>query len=109
MRCQGTLLYGVPQLFFQPLEKNMFFPIVENKRQSGKQTVSPEKFIRHRVVVVGAATEYFMAKKRGDPVTEAVFVTALLLGLSMPPTIPFWQAGVGMFVAILFGKEVFGR
>ena len=60
------------------------------------------------VAVVGAATEYFMAKKRGDPVTEAVFVTALLLGLSMPPTIPFWQAGVGMFVAILFGKEVFG-
>jgi Na+-transporting NADH:ubiquinone oxidoreductase subunit B len=60
------------------------------------------------VAAVGAATEYFMAKKRGDPVTEAVFVTALLLGLSLPPTIPFWQAGVGAFVAILFGKEVFG-
>ncbi len=60
------------------------------------------------VALVGVATEFFMAKKRGDPVTEAVFVTALLLGLSLPPTIPFWQAGVGMFVAILFGKEVFG-
>jgi len=59
-------------------------------------------------VAVGIATEYFMAKKRGDTVSEAVLVTALLLGLSMPPTIPFWQAGVGMFVAILFGKEVFG-
>ncbi|MBL7016695.1 MAG: RnfABCDGE type electron transport complex subunit D [Kiritimatiellales bacterium] len=57
---------------------------------------------------VGIATEYFMAKKRNDTVSEAVLVTALLLGLSMPPTIPFWQAGVGMFVAILFGKEVFG-
>ncbi|MGE4488976.1 MAG: RnfABCDGE type electron transport complex subunit D, partial [Kiritimatiellales bacterium] len=60
------------------------------------------------VAAVGAATEYFMAKKRGDQVSEAVLVTALLLGLSLPPTIPFWQAGVGMFVAILFGKEVFG-
>ena len=60
------------------------------------------------VAAVGAATEYFMAKKRGDPVTEAVFVTALLLGLSLPPTMPFWQAAVGAFVAILFGKEVFG-
>jgi Na+-transporting NADH:ubiquinone oxidoreductase subunit B len=60
------------------------------------------------VAAVGAATEYFMAKKRGDPVSEAVFVTAMLLGLSLPPTMPFWQAGVGMFVAILFGKEVFG-
>jgi Na+-transporting NADH:ubiquinone oxidoreductase subunit B len=60
------------------------------------------------VAAIGAATEYFMAKKRGDQVSEAVFVTALLLGLSLPPTMPFWQAAVGMFVAILFGKEVFG-
>jgi len=60
------------------------------------------------VALVGIATEYMMSRKRGDQVSEAVFVTALLLGLSMPPTIPFWQAGVGMFVAILFGKEVFG-
>lgn len=60
------------------------------------------------VAVVGYATEYFMSKKRNDSVTEAVFVTSLLLGLSLPPTIPFWQAGVGAFVAILFGKEVFG-
>jgi len=60
------------------------------------------------VTAVGIATEYMMAKKRGDAVTEAVLVTSLLLGLSLPPTIPFWQAGVGMFVAILFGKEVFG-
>jgi Na+-transporting NADH:ubiquinone oxidoreductase subunit B len=60
------------------------------------------------VAAVGIATEYMMAKKRGDAVTEAVLVTSLLLGLSLPPTIPFWQAGVGMFVAILFGKEVFG-
>ncbi|QHI69989.1 RnfABCDGE type electron transport complex subunit D [Tichowtungia aerotolerans] len=60
------------------------------------------------VAIVGAATEYFMSKKRGDTVSEAVFVTSLLLGLSLPPTIPFWQAGVGAFVAILFGKEVFG-
>jgi Na+-transporting NADH:ubiquinone oxidoreductase subunit B len=60
------------------------------------------------VALVGYATEYFMSKKRNDTVTEAVFVTSLLLGLSLPPTIPFWQAGVGAFVAILFGKEVFG-
>lgn len=60
------------------------------------------------VAAVGYATEYVMAKKRNDTVTEAVFVTAMLLGLSLPPTIPFWQAGVGAFVAVMFGKEVFG-
>ncbi|MDH3345671.1 MAG: RnfABCDGE type electron transport complex subunit D [Kiritimatiellaceae bacterium] len=60
------------------------------------------------VALVGVATEYFMSKRRGDQVSEAVFVTSLLLGLSLPPTLPFWMAGVGSFVAILFGKEVFG-
>lgn len=60
------------------------------------------------VAAVACATEYFMAKKRGDQVSEAVFVTSMLLGLSLPPTMPFWQAGVGAFVALLFGKEVFG-
>jgi Na+-transporting NADH:ubiquinone oxidoreductase subunit B len=60
------------------------------------------------VTLVCYATEYVMAKKRNDTVTEAVLVTSLLLGLSLPPTIPFWQAAVGAFVAILFGKEVFG-
>lgn len=60
------------------------------------------------VAAVAYATEYMMARQRSDTVTEAVFVTSLLLGLSLPPMIPFWQAGVGAFVAILFGKEVFG-
>ncbi|HKL22552.1 MAG TPA: RnfABCDGE type electron transport complex subunit D [Tichowtungia sp.] len=63
------------------------------------------------VLVVAAvcyATEFVMAGKRNDTVTEAVFVTSLLLGLSLPPTVPYWQAGVGAVVAILFGKEVFG-
>lgn len=60
------------------------------------------------IALIGTATEYVMAKKRREPVSEAVLVTSLLLGLSLPPTIPFWQAGVGALVAILFGKEVFG-
>lgn len=60
------------------------------------------------VSLVGMLTEYIMAKKRGDPVTEAVFVSAMLFGLSLPPTLPFWQGAVGIAVGILFGKEVFG-
>lgn len=60
------------------------------------------------VSLVGLLTEFIMAQKRGDPVTEAVFVTSLLFGLSLPPTLPFWQGAVGIAVGILFGKEVFG-
>lgn len=60
------------------------------------------------IALIATITEFTMARKRGEPVSEAVLVTALLLGLSLPPLIPFWQAGVGAVVAILFGKEVFG-
>lgn len=60
------------------------------------------------VTLVGCGTEYWMAGKRGDPLTEASLVTCALLALSLPPTLPYWMAAVGVIVAISFGKEVFG-
>lgn len=56
----------------------------------------------------GITTEYLMARQRGTPVSMACFVTCMLYGLAMPPTVPFWVVVVGIVVAILFGKEVFG-
>lgn len=53
-------------------------------------------------------TEWIMASKRNGKVSYAVFVTAALYGLSLPPTVPFWIVAVGAVIAILFGKEVFG-
>ncbi len=58
--------------------------------------------------LVGLASEWWMTSRRGRPVSEACFVTCLLYALSLPPTLPFWMAAVGMVVAILFGKEVYG-
>lgn len=56
----------------------------------------------------GAATEWLMASRRGSPLTTANFVTCTLYALSLPPTMPFWMAAVGIVVGVLFGKEVFG-
>lgn len=56
----------------------------------------------------GLATEYLTARARNAPVSSACLVTCTLYGLSLPPTIPFWIAAVGVVVGILFGKEVFG-
>ncbi len=53
-------------------------------------------------------TEWIMSANRNGRMSQAVFVTALLYGLSLPPTVPLWIAAVGAIVAILFGKEVFG-
>ena len=52
--------------------------------------------------------EWFLARRRGDPLTESALVTGLLLGLSLPPTLPFWMAAVGAVIAMSFGKEFFG-
>lgn len=38
----------------------------------------------------------------------SALVTALLLAVALPPSAPYWIAIVGMLVAILFGKQVYG-
>ena len=60
------------------------------------------------VFAAGLATEYLMEKRAGKPISTACLVTCMLYGLSLPPTVPFFVAVVGIVVAILFGKEVFG-
>jgi len=60
------------------------------------------------VSVLGVGTEWLTSRQRGQPISTACFVTCWLYGLSLPPTVPFWIAAVGIVVAILFGKEVFG-
>lgn len=35
-------------------------------------------------------------------------VTGLILGLNLPVTLPFWQAAIGSFVAIVIVKQLFG-
>lgn len=58
--------------------------------------------------VAAFATEYAFTRRRGEPVTLAVFVSGSLLALSLPPRIPLWMCVVGAVVAIAFGKELFG-
>ena len=56
----------------------------------------------------GFLTEWSMVSRRGGKVSYACFVTSALYGLSLPPTVPFWMAIVGIVIAILFAKEMFG-
>jgi len=59
--------------------------------------------------VFGFLTEWIMqSRKNTGKVSYAVFVSSILYGLSLPPTVPLWICAVGIVVAILFGKEVFG-
>lgn len=53
-------------------------------------------------------SEYLFVRNTKKKISSAVFVTGTLLGLILPPTLPFWMAAVGAVVAIVFGKMVFG-
>lgn len=42
------------------------------------------------------------------PGDGSAFVTGMLLGLSLPPSVPFWLPLVGAFFAIIVAKQLFG-
>lgn len=57
---------------------------------------------------VGFVLEWLFCRTRNEPVTEAVFVTAVLFALIMPPGVGWHILLIGMVVAVIFSKEVFG-
>ena len=63
------------------------------------------------MAVAGSAAflaEFAFCRRRKEPVSEAVFVTALLYALAMPPIVPWHVLIIGAVFAIVFAKEVFG-
>ena len=58
--------------------------------------------------VVGIVIEMGFAVAKREEVTEGMFVTCILYPMILPPTLPFWMAAVGLAVALILGKEVFG-
>lgn len=61
------------------------------------------------VNMVAAVFVEWLFKRRADkPVSEAIFVSAVLYTLILPARTPFWVGAVGIMFGILFGKEVFG-
>ncbi|MFN2353024.1 MAG: NADH:ubiquinone reductase (Na(+)-transporting) subunit B [Desulfopila sp.] len=60
------------------------------------------------VVVVGSIWEGLFNLIRGHEISEAFLVTSLLFPLTLPPTIPLWQAAVGISFGVVLAKEVFG-
>jgi len=57
---------------------------------------------------VGFFWEILFASLRKHPISEGFLVTGLLFPLTLPPTIPLWQAAIGISFGVVIGKEVFG-
>ncbi|MBD2859098.1 NADH:ubiquinone reductase (Na(+)-transporting) subunit B [Spongiibacter sp. KMU-158] len=60
------------------------------------------------VFIVGGFWEVLFAMKRGHEVNEGFFVTSILFALIVPPTLPLWQAALGITFGVVVAKEVFG-
>ncbi|MGB1581364.1 MAG: NADH:ubiquinone reductase (Na(+)-transporting) subunit B [Nevskiales bacterium] len=60
------------------------------------------------VFIVGGIWEVLFAAVRNHEVNEGFFVTSILFSLTLPPTIPLWQAAIGISFGVVIGKEVFG-
>lgn len=59
-------------------------------------------------LVAGGLSELAFNILRRQEISEAFLVTSLLYPLTLPPTIPLWQAATGIIFGIIFGKQVFG-
>jgi len=56
----------------------------------------------------GIAVEALFTFRAGKPVTSAVFVSAMIFALSLPPSIPLWMCAVGIAFGVGLGKMAFG-
>ncbi|WP_087024306.1 NADH:ubiquinone reductase (Na(+)-transporting) subunit B [Thaumasiovibrio subtropicus] len=60
------------------------------------------------VFAVGGFWEVLFCMVRKHEVNEGFFVTSILFALIVPPTLPLWQAALGITFGVVVAKEVFG-
>lgn len=60
------------------------------------------------VFIVGGFWEVLFASIRKHEINEGFFVTSILFSLIVPPTLPLWQAALGISFGVVMAKEVFG-
>lgn len=60
------------------------------------------------VVAAGGTAEAIFSIVRGHEINEGFLVSSMLFPLTLPATIPLWQAALGILFGIVIGKEVFG-
>ncbi|HEB12765.1 MAG TPA: RnfABCDGE type electron transport complex subunit D [Actinobacteria bacterium] len=62
-------------------------------------------------IVTSMATEYVFQKLRAKPASfldGSAIITGLLLAYTLPSSIPFYMAIIGVVVAVVIGKQIFG-
>ncbi|MGL4757106.1 MAG: NADH:ubiquinone reductase (Na(+)-transporting) subunit B [Aeromonadaceae bacterium] len=60
------------------------------------------------VFIVGGCWEVLFCIVRRHEVNEGFFVTSILFAMIVPPTLPLWQAALGISFGVVIAKELFG-
>ena len=60
------------------------------------------------VFMVGGIWEVLFCIVRKHEVNEGFFVTSILFAMIVPPTLPLWQAALGITFGVVIAKELFG-
>ena len=60
------------------------------------------------VFIVGGCWEVLFCIVRRHEVNEGFFVTSILFAMIVPPTLPLWQAALGISFGVVIAKEMFG-
>ncbi|MEL6544176.1 MAG: NADH:ubiquinone reductase (Na(+)-transporting) subunit B [Myxococcota bacterium] len=60
------------------------------------------------VYAVGGTLEVAFCIIRKHEVNEGLLVTGMLIPLTMPATVPYWQLALGTAFGVVVGKEIFG-
>jgi len=100
-----ALFFGIYNTGLQSLRLGGLSPGFFQAFSAGLPVVLPLVIVSY---VMGFGWEVVFAIIRKHPVSEGVFVTAMLFPLTLPPTTPLWQAALGISFGIVIGKEVFG-
>ncbi|MBV11127.1 NADH:ubiquinone reductase (Na(+)-transporting) subunit B [Rubinisphaera sp.] len=58
--------------------------------------------------IAGGLCEVIFSCIRNHEINEGFLVTGMLYPLTLPPTLPWWQAAIGIMFAVILAKEVFG-
>jgi Na+-transporting NADH:ubiquinone oxidoreductase subunit B len=60
------------------------------------------------VNIVGGICEAIFSTIRRHEINEGFLVTGMLIPLTLPPSLPLWQAAIGTAFGVVIGKEIFG-
>jgi Na+-transporting NADH:ubiquinone oxidoreductase subunit B len=99
------LLFGIYNAGLQASRAAGLSPDVISVMARGLRIVLPLIIVSYGV---GFFWEALFAAVRRHPISEGFLVTGLLFPLTLPPTIPLWQAALGISFGVVIGKEIFG-